>query len=212
VQKRRELLATELNERLLKNGDMIPVKVADFITDKIENIKRKGGIDSRLVSQHIAFTIMGVTFFGDGFLTSPKTAMYEELFMKITKDACFWASYKVTPFWRRGFWRYQCLCTKLKCLTQDILQHCRKSCKLSDESSNKEMKSADGAKCCSDDDFQDYYFFRDLKDHQDGKEEPCGNVMRMIFHGCQTTSILITDILTRLVMHMEIQDKVSFYL
>ncbi|WVZ00425.1 hypothetical protein V8G54_026494 [Vigna mungo] len=216
VQKRRELLATELNERLLKNGDMIPVKVADFITDKIENIKKKGGIDSRLVSQHIAFTIMGVTFFGDGFLASPKAAMYEELFMTIAKDACFWASYNVTPFWRRGFWKYQCLCTKLKCLTQDILQHCRKGCKLSshtkhdvhNESSNKEMKSADGAKCCSDDEFQDYYFFRDLKDHQDGKEESCGNVMRMIFHGCQTTSVLITDVLTRLVMHGEIQDKV----
>ncbi|XP_014498561.1 cytochrome P450 3A31-like isoform X1 [Vigna radiata var. radiata] len=216
VQKRRELLATELNERLLKNGDMIPVKVADFITDKIENIKKKGGIDSRLVSQHIAFTIMGVTFFGDGFLASPKAAMYEELFMTIAKDACFWASYNVTPFWRRGFWKYQCLCTKLKCLTQDILQHCRKGCKLSshtkhdvhNESSNKEMKSADGAKCCSDDEFQDYYFFRDLKDHRDGKEESCGNVMRMIFHGCQTTSVLITDVLTRLVMHGEIQDKV----
>ncbi|KAK7334576.1 hypothetical protein VNO80_26336 [Phaseolus coccineus] len=216
VQKRRELLATELNERLLKNGDMIPLKVADFITDKIENIKKKGGIDSRLVSQHIAFTIMGVTFFGDGFLASPKAAMYEELFMTIAKDACFWASYNVTPFWRHGFWRYQCLCTKLKCLTQDILQHCRKGCKLSghteqdvpNESSNKEMKSVVGAQCSSDDEFQDYYFFRDLKDHQDGKEEPCGNVMRMIFHGCQTTSVLITDILTRLVMHMEIQDKV----
>ncbi|XP_027930920.1 cytochrome P450 714C3-like isoform X1 [Vigna unguiculata] len=216
VQKRRELLATELNERLLKNGDMIPVKVADFITDKIETIEKKGGLDSRLVSQHIAFTIMGVTFFGDGFLASPKAAMYEELFMTIAKDACFWASYNVTPFWRRGFWKYQCLCTKLKCLTQDILQHCRKGCKLSShtgqdvhyESSTEEMKSADGAQCCSDDEFQDYYFFRDLKDHQDGKEEPCGNVMRMIFHGCQTTSVLITDVLTRLVMHGEIQDKV----
>ncbi|XP_022637204.1 cytochrome P450 71A26-like isoform X2 [Vigna radiata var. radiata] len=138
VQKRRELLATELNERLLKNGDMIPVKVADFITDKIENIKKKGGIDSR--------------------------------------KGC-----------------------KLSSHTKHDVHN---------ESSNKEMKSADGAKCCSDDEFQDYYFFRDLKDHRDGKEESCGNVMRMIFHGCQTTSVLITDVLTRLVMHGEIQDKV----
>ncbi|KAL2337276.1 hypothetical protein Fmac_011722 [Flemingia macrophylla] len=216
VQKRRELLANELNERLLKNEDPIPMKVADFITDKIEYIRTKGGIDSRLVSQHMAFTIMGVTFFGDGFLASPKAATYEELFMMIAKDAFFWASYNVTPFWRRGFWRYQRLCTMLKCLTQDILQHCRKGCKLfahtnqdvRNESSNKEMKSAHGAQCCSDDVFQDYYFFRDLKDQQDGKEEPCGNIMRMMFHGCQTTSALITNVLTRLVMHLEIQDQV----
>ncbi|RDX61281.1 11-oxo-beta-amyrin 30-oxidase, partial [Mucuna pruriens] len=216
VQKRRELLAMELNERLLKNDDLIPMKVAHFIMDKIESIRTKGGIDSRLLSQHMAFTIMGATFFGDGFLASPKAAIYEELFMKIAKDACFWASYNVTPFWRCGFWRYQCLCTKLKCLTQDILQHCGKGCKLVDhtdlevhsESSNKEMKSAHGAQCCSDDEFQDYYFFRDLKDHQDGKEEPCGNIMRVIFHGCQTTSALINNVLTWLVMHPEIQDKV----
>ncbi|CAJ1958751.1 unnamed protein product [Sphenostylis stenocarpa] len=211
VQKRRELLATELNERLLKNDDMIPVKVADFISDKIEKIRKKGGIDSRLVSQHMAFTIMGATFFGDGFLASSKAAMYEELFMTIAKDACFWASYNVTPFWRRGFWRYQSLCTKLKCLTEDILQHCRKGCKLfgyTDQDVHNESSNKGGSQCCSDGEFQDYYFFRDLKDYQDGKEEPCGNVMRMIFHGCQSTSALITNVLTRLVMHMEIQDKV----
>lgn len=216
VQKRRELLANELNERLLKNDDLIPMKVADFITDKIENIRTKGGIGSRLVAQHLAFTIMGATFFGDGFLASPKAAIYEKLFMMIAKDACFWASFNVTPFWRLGFWRYQSLCRKLKYLTEDILQHCRKGCKLfghtdqdvHNESSNKEMKSAHGAQCCSDDGFQDYYFFRDLKDHQNGKEEPCGNVLRMVFHGCQTTSALITNVLTRLVIHLEIQDKV----
>ncbi|XP_027341306.1 alpha-humulene 10-hydroxylase-like isoform X2 [Abrus precatorius] len=216
VQTRRELLATELNERLVKIADMIPTKVADFLTDKIENMKTKGSIDSRLVSQHMAFTIMGSAFFGDGFLAWPKAAMYEELLMMIAKDACFWASYNVTPFWIRGFWRYQCLCKNLKCLTQDILQHCRKGCKLfghmdqevHNNSSNKEMKSAHGAQCCSDDEFQNSYFFRDLNNHQGVKEESCGNIMRVMFHGCQTTAALIANVLTRLVMHPEIQDKV----
>ncbi|KAK7322559.1 hypothetical protein VNO77_25945 [Canavalia gladiata] len=216
VQKRRELLATELNERFLKTADLIPIKVADFITDKIENIRTKGSIDSRLVSQHMAFAIMGATFFGDGFLAWPKAAIYEEMLMMIAKDACFWASYNINPFWRRGFWRYQCLCSKLKFLTQDILQHCGKGCELfghidkevHSKSSNKEKKSAHGAQCCSDDEFQDYYFFRDLKDHQYSKEELCGNIMRVMFHGCQTTAALIANLLTRLVLHPEIQDKV----
>ncbi|KAK7271523.1 hypothetical protein RJT34_27497 [Clitoria ternatea] len=216
VQKRRKLLETELNERLLKTADLVPTKVADFITDKIENFRNKGSIDCRLVSQLMAFTIMGAAFFGEGFLAWPKAAIYEELLMKIAKDACFWASYNVPPFWRRGFWKYQCLCTKLKCLTQDILQHCRNGGKLfghvdleiHNGSSIKEMKLAHGVQCCSDDEFHDYHFFHDLNNHQDDKEEPCGNIMRVMFHGCQTTAALISSVLTSLAMHPEIQDKV----
>ncbi|KAK7259632.1 hypothetical protein RIF29_25244 [Crotalaria pallida] len=199
VKRRRELLATELNERLIKTADPIPMKVEDSIMDKIENIRTRGSIDRLLVSQHMAFAIMGTTFFGDGFLAWPKAAIYEELLMMIAKDACFWASYNVTPFWRRGFWRYQGLCTKLKCLTRDILQHCKKRWKLFghidqnvNDESKMEMNSRHG----------------DLNVHQNSKEEPCGNIMRVMFHGCQTTAALIANVLTRLAMHREIQDKV----
>ncbi|KAI9115215.1 hypothetical protein K1719_013534 [Acacia pycnantha] len=212
VQKRREFLATELNERLLENADLIPSTVVDFIMHKIENIG--GDIDCRLVSQNMAFSIMGAMFFGDDFLEWPKAAIYEELLMKIAKDACFWASYNVTPFWKRGFWRYQCLCTKLKCLTQDILEHCRKNCKLfhgiehnvHNEKSNTEMETTHGAQCYSDVDCPG--FLGEHRDHDIAKEEPCGNIMGVMFHGCQTTAALISNILTMLVMHQEIQDKV----
>lgn len=211
VKKNRELLATKLNERLLN-----PLKVADFIIDQIENIKVKGSLGCGLVSQYMAFTLMGATLFGDGFLTSPKAAIYEELLMKIAKDACFWASYNVTPFWRRGFWRYQYLCTKLRCLTQDILQHCRTSCKIlgsidqnvRSEGSNPELKSADGAQCRSNVGSENFQFFRDLNDCENSKLEHCGNIMLMMLHGCQTTAALIANVLTNLVMHLEIQDKV----
>lgn len=216
-------MGTELNDRLLKSADLIPMKVADFIIDKIENLGVEGSIDCRLISQHMAFTLMGTTFFGDGFLEWPKAAIYEELLMKVAKDACFWASYNVTPFWKQAFWRYQCLCTKLRCLTQDILQLCRNSCKIlghidqnvHSESSNLEMKSADGAQYRFDDESQNYYFFHDLNDQQNTIEEPCGNIMRVMFHGCQTTAALIANVLTNLAMHLDIQDKVaicSFYL
>ncbi|KAK7368135.1 hypothetical protein VNO80_10157 [Phaseolus coccineus] len=93
------------------------------------------------------------------------------------------------------------LCTKLKCLTQDILQHCKKGCELSghteqdvhNESSNKEMKSVVGAQCSSDDEFQDNYFFRDLKDHQDGKEEPY--LMNLSMYKVKTRAALWFNIL-----------------
>ncbi|GAU48390.1 hypothetical protein TSUD_118160 [Trifolium subterraneum] len=216
VQKRRELLATELNERLMTTADLNPLKVADVIIDQIENIKVRGSIGCELVSQHMAFTLMGATFFGDGFLDWPKAAVYEELLMMIAKDACFWASYNVTPFWKQGFWRYQHYCTELKCLTQDILQHCRKSCKIlghidqnvHSKSSKLEMKLADGAQYSSNDSFQNYHFFRDLNDEQNSKEDPYGNIMRVMLHGCQTTGSLIANVLTNLAVHLEIQDKV----
>src|SRR4051812_735609 len=115
----------------MKTADLNPSKVADFIVDRIENIRVRGSIGCGLVSQHMAFTLMAATFFGDGFLTWPKAAIYEELLMMIAKDACFWASYNVTPFWKRGFWRYQRACKKLRCLTEEIL-HSRKCCKILD--------------------------------------------------------------------------------
>ncbi|WJX36598.1 hypothetical protein P8452_24457 [Trifolium repens] len=207
VQKRRELLATELNERLMTTADLNPLEVADFIIDQIENIKGRGSIGCELVSQHMAFTLMGATFFGDGFLAWPKASVYEELLMMIANDACFWASYNVTPFWKQGFWRYQHLCTKLRCLTQDILQHCRQSC-VHSESSKLEMKSADSAQYSSNDSFQNYHFFRDHNDQQNSKEEPYGNIMRVMLHGCQTTGSLIANVLTNLAVHLEIQNKV----
>ncbi|OIW13309.1 hypothetical protein TanjilG_02829 [Lupinus angustifolius] len=215
VQKRRELLTTELNERLIKTSDPILMKVSDFIMNKIENMRARGSIDCRLVSQHMAFTIMGATFFGHGFLAWPKAATYEQLLMTIAKDACFWASYNVTPFWRQGFWRYQGLCAKLKCLTQDILQNCKTSWKLFghiDQNVNGEskieMKSAHCEQSCSSDEFWDCRFFRDLNDNPNSKEEPCGNIMRVMFHGCQTTAALIANLLTRLAMHLDIQDEI----
>jgi hypothetical protein len=204
-------LATELNERLMTTADLNPLKVADFIIDQIDNIKGRGSIGCELVSQHMAFTLMGATFFGDGFLAWPKAAVYEELLMMIANDACFWASYNVTPFWKQGFWRYQHLCTQLRCLTQDILQNCRKSC-IHSESSKPEMKSADSAQYISNDSFQNYHFFRDHNDQQNSKEEPYGNIMRVMLHGCQTTGSLIANVLTNLAVHLEIQDKVAICL
>ncbi|CAJ2638724.1 unnamed protein product [Trifolium pratense] len=207
VQKRREILATELNERLMMTADLNPLKVADFIIDQIENFKVRGSIGCELVSQHMAFTLMGATFFGDGFLAWPKAAVYKELFMMIAKDACFWASYNVTPFWKQGFWRYQHLCTELRCLTQEILQHCRKSCKILGHI-DQNVHSKDGAHYNSNDSFQNYHFFRDLNDQQNSNEETYGNIMRLMLHGCQTTGSLIANVLTNLAVHLEIQDKV----
>ncbi|WCJ39200.1 hypothetical protein M5689_020208 [Euphorbia peplus] len=81
--------------------------------------------------------VLGSTLFRDAFSAWSKANLYEELLMSIAKDASFWASYRVTPFWKREFWRYKSLCTKLKILTQDIVQQCGKSWQIISPSGRK---------------------------------------------------------------------------
>uniref|UniRef100_A0A5B6YNY4 Putative 11-oxo-beta-amyrin 30-oxidase isoform X1 n=1 Tax=Davidia involucrata TaxID=16924 RepID=A0A5B6YNY4_DAVIN len=217
VQKRRDSLATELNGKLLERASVIPTKVVDFVVERIQDITAKGSLDCIKVSQRLAFTILGATLFGDAFLAWSKATVYEELLMMIAKDACFWASYSVTPFWKQGFWRYQCLCAKLKCLTQDIIQQCRQNYKLfcrldqnfpHNETTNIGQDAASSAPHSSSDLMPDSLFLRELDDHLDAREEPYGNITSVMFHGCLTTAGLISNILARLVMHPELQDKI----
>ena len=218
VQRRRESLATELNGRLIERASVIPTKVVDCIMGKIHKLMDKGSIDCKMVSQHMAFTLLGATLFGDAFLVWSKATVYEELLMMIAKDACFWASYAVTPVWKQGFWRYQRLCTKLKCLTQDIVQQCRRNYKLfchgdgnlHNETANMGMESVSATPSCSCVERPDSFFSNELNGHLSAREEPCGNIMGVMFHGCLTTAGLIGNLLERLVTHPEIQDKVDF--
>ncbi|KAJ9179519.1 hypothetical protein P3X46_011299 [Hevea brasiliensis] len=213
AEKRRESLALQLNEKLLGRANVIPKYVIDCVMERLDEMS-KGVVDCKMVSQHMAFTILGTTLFGDAFLAWSKANFYEELLMMIAKDASFWASYRVTPFWKQGFWRYQSLCTNLKYLTQDIVQQCRKNCKLFhhvDQNSNDEtvkygMKAASGMPT-SGDVLQDK-FSREIDGHHNLREEPCGNIMGMMFHGCIATAGLVTNILERLVTNPEIQDKI----
>ncbi|XWS08236.1 hypothetical protein CRYUN_Cryun41cG0062500 [Craigia yunnanensis] len=216
VEKRRESLASKLNGRLLDGANVIPTKAVDCIMAKLHQIMGKGSIDCKMVSQHMAFTFLGATIFGDTFLAWSKATIYEELLMMVAKDACFWASYSVTPFWERGFWRYQRLCTKLKCLTQDLVQQCSKSYMLyrymdpvsHNETANAGMEATVGSKSCSSIFLQDNFFLQVLNGHLNSREEPCGNIMGMMFHGCLNTGGLISNMLMRLVTHPEIQHKI----
>ncbi|KAL0300026.1 UNVERIFIED_CONTAM: cytochrome [Sesamum calycinum] len=149
---------------------------------RAQSTMAKGGIDCEMLSQHLAFTFLGATIFGDVFLTWPKATLYEELLMKIAKDACFWASYGVAPFWKQEFWKYQDSCAKLKSLTQELIKECRQDSK-------------------SD-------FLLDFDGHDDMRCEPCGEIISLMFHGSLTMASLIANILTRLVTHLDIQDKI----
>lgn len=209
-------MAAELNGYLLQRANVISTEVVDHV---MEELMSKGTPDCTIVSQHMAFSIMGATLFGDSFLASSKASVYEELLMMIARDACFWASYGVTPFWKRGFWRYQQLCIKLRSLTQDGIEHCRQNYKLfgsmnqnsNSEISNPETKNAPEAPFSSGILMPDTSPLQQHEDHHNAREEPCGNIMRVMFHGCLTTAGLIGNILARLATYPEIQDKVGSF-
>ncbi|CAK7336452.1 unnamed protein product [Dovyalis caffra] len=216
AQKRRESLALELNNKMLGKANAIPKNVVDCIMERVDAIMSKGSVECKLVSQHMAFTILGTMLFGDMFLAWSKATFYEELLMMIAKDASFWASYRVTPFWKRGFWRYQSLCTKLKCLTLDIAQQCGKNYRLfchTDQNSHigtekVGIKGVSGAPPSSSVEMQHKFFSQELDGHGNAREEPCGNIMGVMFHGCIATASLIGSILEKLITDVEIQDKI----
>ncbi|KAK9156590.1 hypothetical protein Scep_003164 [Stephania cephalantha] len=208
VQKRREFLALQLNGKMLERANAIHSKVVDSVIDRIESIKATRVLDCRSFSQHMAFSSLGATLFGDAFLTWSDATLYEELLMKIAQDACFWASYGIPPFWKLGFWRYRSLCTRLKHLTIDIMQLCRQY--------HEDIKIDEGprgsAATYSGFSFSDISEGGPFLEQIDGHLNPCmgscGNAMGMMFHGCLTSTGLISNVLTRLVMHPEIQDKI----
>lgn len=170
---------------MLERARSIPEQILVRVIENAQSSRPNGAVDSEAISLHLAYTILGATIFGDVFLAWPKATVYKELLMKIAKDACFWASYGVSPFWKRGFWRYQDSCAKLKCLTQELITECRQNCKSG--------------------------FFWEFDAHDHMEHEPCGEIISLMFHGSLTMAALIANILTRLVTHADIQDKVPHH-
>lgn len=214
MKKRRETLSTELNGRLLGRGKVIPARVVNCLMEGIHDILGKGNISCKMISQHLAFSLLGATIFGDEFFAWSKATVYEELFMTIAKDACFWASYSVTPFWKHGFWRYQRQCEKLKCFTQDLIQQCQRNCKLiscmdhnfDNETAYKRMEAALGGPSSF-----DALVSQEPSGYLQAREEPCRNIMGVMFHGYLTTAGLVGNILARLATHQDIQEKVAIF-
>ncbi|KAI3949124.1 hypothetical protein MKW98_026504 [Papaver atlanticum] len=214
VQKRRESLAEQLNNILLQRANAIPSKVVDYIVQNVGSTMANRVSDCRSISQHMAFSILGSTLFGDVFLGWSNATLYEEMLMKISKEASFWASYTIPPFWKRGFWRFKCLCTELRCLTLHIIQQRRKYYKFSQLDQNPCNGTTKIGRVVESDAvifsgglMEDDLLLADLDGHLNG-DEPCGNVLGVMFHGCLTTAGLIGNILTMLVIHPEIQDKI----
>ncbi|KAG1370994.1 putative 11-oxo-beta-amyrin 30-oxidase [Cocos nucifera] len=209
VQKRRESLEAYLNGKLAEKANMISWKVIECVMGQVDTIMAKGILDCRSVSQLMAFYTLGVALFGDAFLDWSEATTYEELLMMIAKDGCFWASYRIPPFWRRGYWKYRSLCMRLRCLTQDIIQHSlgqinKNSCKRTPDT-GREVGAA--ATSLLDNTISRGLFQEEIEGELISKEEACANILGLMFHGCLATASLICSILTWLVLDPELQEK-----
>ncbi|KAJ4836318.1 hypothetical protein Tsubulata_004557 [Turnera subulata] len=205
----RESLAMELNKKMLERADEFP----NCIMEKVDELISNGSNDSKVFSQRLAFSVIGTALFGNSFLAWSKATSYEDLLMMTAKDAAFWGSYRVAPLWNHGFWSYQSLCMKLRCLTQDIVQLSRKSHEDKDRNlCNRTIRSrkmaASGETFSSGSLMQDKFFSQELDGHLTASEENCGNILGLMFHGSVAMAGLIDSIFKRLITDQELQDKV----
>ncbi|XP_042452974.1 probable cytochrome P450 313a5 isoform X1 [Zingiber officinale] len=215
VQKRRESLAEYMNRRLSARTNFITSKVVEFVIDRVDTIMAAGLLDCIQISRQLAFFVLGSTFFGDAFLDWPNASIYEELLMTIAKDGCFWASYSVPPFWSREYWKYQYMCNRLRHLTQDMIQYCvdkYDSLSQTDHRSYRENKDIAkearlDASVLLDNMRSGGLFLEEMEKYFISEDEPCGNILGSMFHGCLAFASLISSILTRLVMHPDLQEK-----
>ncbi|KAJ3683874.1 hypothetical protein LUZ60_014101 [Juncus effusus] len=156
--------------------------LVETLIEKADSKISKGSMNCGYLSQYIAFNILGTTLFGEKFLNWDNVNQYEELLMKVTKDGFFWASFIIPPIWKRDFWRYKSLCEKLKELTPEIVE-------ISSGNSKTGFKEAVG---------YNYY----------SKNEACGNILGIMLHGSVTSASLIGNILTRLAVYPDLQEKI----
>ena len=91
----------------------ISLKVVDCIEQSADVVPLGLELDCKSASQHMAFSVLGATLFGDGFLVWPATRKFEEQLMMIPKEACLWATYSVLPLWNKGFQRYKAICARI---------------------------------------------------------------------------------------------------
>lgn len=213
VKSTRESLKIFLNEKLTIGVGPSSFIAIDAIMDRINSIMSKDILDSRSLSQHMAFNIIGATLFGDAFFNWPDAVTYEELLMMVAKDGCFWASYAVCPFWKPSYRSYQSLCAKLKILTEDIIRNSRdQNSSLHHFDRRSYLKSEgmikDPNRGVLGETMAGHCLHRTAEGPISSEEETCGNIVGLMLHGISASANLIGNILARLILFPKLQEQV----
>ncbi|KAH8974067.1 hypothetical protein BDL97_01G082400 [Sphagnum fallax] len=134
--------------------------------------------DSNSCSQNLAFAVLGISIFGEGYVDWAVARKFEKLLVSIADEIPGWIHYTMPPVWRLSFIRFWRKCDKLKHSTESLVTEAQKV--QNAVSSNLVNKKILGE----------------------------GRVGAMMYHGGFTTAGILSGVLTQLAHHPEIQAKV----
>jgi hypothetical protein len=173
--------------------------------------------DSNSCSQNMAFAVLGISIFGEGYVDWAVARKFEKLLVSIADEIPRWIRYTMPPVWRLSFIRFWRKCDQLKHLTESLVTEAQKVQSKLHQTDNP--NNTDGTTFKS----------KRSKGSLDGKyknKEVCGitdavtsnlvnkkilgegRVGAMMYHGGFTTAGILSGVLTQLAHHPEIQAKV----
>lgn len=224
AKKRRVLFNEELNGKVMGTVEVICNRVLGHLKDTDKLSTSGEGVDSKSFSQHLAFSVLGATLFGDSFFSWSAVDEFEKLLLRIANEACFWSTFSIMPFWNKRFRTYRNNCYKLQRLTEDIIAKCSqhrdkalasRSSQLADSNSCMEafnLGMAAGYKGTGLDLSGEMVsgLMRDIgwSGSMNAMEGLRGSLISMMFHGSLTTAGILSGALTRLALHPSVQAKV----
>jgi hypothetical protein len=179
--------------------------------------------DSKSFSQSIAFAVLGISIFGEGYVEWAAAREFEKLLISIADEISVWVRYTVPPVWRPSFIHFWRKCNRLKHLTRNLVAEAHKNlqttvCAIDNTKDNTahnddatpETQSGgatlDGKDNCKVEVFE---IVETLKSNLvTGKILGDGRASGMMYHGGCTTAGILSGILTQLAHHPDIQAKV----
>jgi len=173
--------------------------------------------DSNSCSQTMAFAVLGISIFGEGYLDWAVARKFEKLLVSIVDEIPEWIRYSMPPVWRLSFIRFWRKCDKLKHLIENLVTEAQKVQSKLHQTDNPNNTDSTTSKS------------KRSKGSLDGKyknKEVCGitdavtsnlvnkkilgegRVGAVMYHGGFTTAGILSGVLTQLAHHPEIQAKV----
>jgi hypothetical protein len=117
----------EINGNLLAEVHAISHKVIQ----KLELWAKRGQggnweTDSNSCSQNMAFAVLGISIFGEGYVDWAEARKFEKLLVSIADEIPGWIRYTMPPVWRLSFIRFWRKCDQLKHLTESLVTEAQK--------------------------------------------------------------------------------------
>jgi hypothetical protein len=173
--------------------------------------------DSNSCSQNLAFAVLGISIFGEGYVDWAVARKFEKLLVSIADEIPGWIHYTMPPVWRLSFIRFWRKCDKLKHSTESLVTEAQKvQSKLHETDNPNNTDSTTSKSKRSKGSLNGKYKNKEVCGITDAVSSNLvnkkilgeGRVGAMMYHGGFTTAGILSGVLTQLAHHPEIQAKV----